>query len=232
MVSVIRCAAALAVAAWLAGCAGAGGGTIGADFARPTPTTFVLGETTQAEILQRYGSPRHESSETRAFPGATPEQSGDQGLLTWSAYLYLPDPVAQSGVLRRKELTFVFWNHRLVSYRFNSTFPEDKSDFDAAKLAELAKGQSKRGDATRLLGEPTGMSIYPVTGNRALRFIAYTYREFDGAARARRLKRLTLHLDPSDVVVDYRFETRTDPFRPASPTFIPVPIPVPFPVPR
>jgi hypothetical protein len=211
---------------WLAGCAG---GPIGKDFARPDPATTVLGQTTQAEILQRYGEPRSERSETRALRPSNEGVPGEQGLATWVDYVFVPDPEGRSGILRRKELTFVFWNHRVVSYRFASTFPDDRTDFAEARIAEVVRGQTTRDEATRLLGEPTGMSIYPVTPSRELRYLTYTYVEHDAERRTRVVKRLALHLDPNDVVVDNRLETRTDPYRAPAPMIVPVPIPIPLP---
>jgi hypothetical protein len=211
-----------AIAVGLAGCV-----TIGTEFARPDSTSFVLGQTTSSEVLGKYGPPRNQRTVTRTLPGPSPGEPGEAGTFSEIAYVFLPAGSAASGIVTRKELAFVFWNDKLVAYRFYSTFAADNSNFDETLVTRIVRNKTTASEAISLLGAPSGMSIYPATNARGVRYLTYNYSEYDRDKATYFRKRLWLWLDPDDVVIDHRFETETKPYKPSPPTMIPIPIFIP-----
>ena len=123
-----------------------------------------------------------------------------------------------------RRLNFMFWNDKLIVYRFYSTFPGDNSNFDEALVARLAKNKTTAAEAVQLLGTPSGMSIYPGTRAKNVRYLTYNYVEFNHLNATYLHKRLGLVLDPGDVVVDHFLRSETKPYTPRRPAVIPIPI--------
>jgi hypothetical protein len=174
MFLLMRVVLLVVVAVGLAGCA-----TIGTEFARPDPTSFVLGQTTPSEVLGKYGPPRQQRTSTRTLPGPSPGEPGEAGTLSEMGYVFLPAGSAAAGILTRKELLFVFWNDKLVAYRFYSTFPADNSNFDETLVTRIVKNNTTASEAISLLGAPSGMNIYPATSAKSVRYLTYNYSEYD-----------------------------------------------------
>lgn len=211
----------VAASAFLVGCT-----TVGTEFARPEPAELMLGQTTRAEILDRYGAPRAQRTATRTLRGRSPEESGESGTFGEIFYVYT-NRFEISGILARKELVFIFWNDKLIGYRFYSTFAGDNSSFDETRVPRIEKNKTTASEAIGLLGAPTGMSIYPATPSEKVRYLTYNYLEYDRAKHTYLHKRLWLFLNSDDVVIDHRFESQTRPYSPQRPAPIPIPIFIP-----
>ncbi|MGQ0511877.1 MAG: hypothetical protein ACT4P9_14840 [Betaproteobacteria bacterium] len=163
--TIVRFAAALA-AMVLAGCAGT-------DFVRVADDALVLGRTTEGEIRTRLGAPYREGVVT---------QNGRQIRTASYAYAHTGAEGAAAGVVAARSQGFFFFNDKLVGYEFISSWKEDSTDFDGAKVAQIHKGQSTVGDVTRLFGRPGGRYIHPMIKGEAEEAVNYLYHQTTGSA--------------------------------------------------
>ena len=134
-------------------------------FPRPEPENLVLGRTTIAEAIARYGQPRSRSKRTN--------NAGDIETLD---YLYAPH--GTNGQLIRgdfRQLSLSFSNERLISHIYVSSFPSDFTRFDERKFSSFVVGQTTRSDILRELGRPSGEGIYPFVANRGGSVLFYSY---------------------------------------------------------
>ena len=107
---------ALAPALLAVACVSGGEGNI----PRPEPDNLVLGRTTIAEAIARYGQPRSRS-----------KRIGNAGDIETLDYLYAPH--GTNGQLIRgdfRELSLSFWNEKLISHIYVSSFPSDFTRLD------------------------------------------------------------------------------------------------------
>lgn len=156
----------ISFALFLAGCAGT-------NFVRVTDEALVLGQTTQAQISARLGSPYLEGVVTK----------NEQQLKTASyAYASTGGEAAAEGVTAARSQGFYFFNDKLVGYEFSSSWKEDSTDFDSGKVSQIKKGESTRHDVVRLLGNPGGKYIYPVIPNANEEALNYLYSQTKGSA--------------------------------------------------
>lgn len=146
-------------------------GCAGRDFVRPPAGTFVAGQTSEAEIRQRFGDPYREG---------TAVKNGETMRLLSYAYASGAASLA-GGVTPSRAQGFYFWKDVLVGHEFTSSFPEDTTDFDGAKAQQIRKGQLEAA-VTTLLGAPHGLYLFPLVPDRADRGLVYLYSQTRGTA--------------------------------------------------
>ncbi len=225
--------AAIILAVSLAACQ-----TVGRDFARPAPGALELGVLKRADFLKVYGEPyRQESKVTTKEAGKTAlaaistdafRAADEGGAFATLVYLFA---IPSSGALNptaegRRVLYAHFWNDTLVGYNFVSSFANDSSNFNEARVDRLEKGKTSYADTIALLGEPTGRGIYPVVKVNGDRLATYQYVQVDAQKRMRTSKRLDIMFDPNGVLRDYRFASADDPLPPPAPSPAPVYVPI------
>ena len=183
--------ATLAIAALLAGCAGA-------DFKRPEPTSLKLGESHAADVTRVMGeAPRKRESTV----------NGQQLKQQTYAYANTTGDTLYPGVTGARSMSFATWNDVLVSETFSSSFKSDGTDFDDKKIASIAKGTTTKAEVIALLGNPSGHAIYPVAKTQGDTALLYTYTQVKGSPFNMSVysKTLTVEFDPKEVAADVTF---------------------------
>ena len=155
---------ALAVALVAAGCAGT-------NIAKQTDDGFVLGQTTRQDILQRLGTPYREGTATK---------NGKQLQTLSYAFGTTTGKPVRDGVIPTRGQGFYFVDDKLAGYDFNSSWKEDQTDFNGAKVWEIKKGVSTRDDVVRLIGRPGGRYAYPLIADQTRQADVYLYAESRG----------------------------------------------------
>jgi SmpA/OmlA family protein len=189
MTSRLTAGLAVALAIVAAGCASA----------KPPQDTLVLGQTSRQEILQRLGTPYREGTVTK---------NGKQLQTMTYAFATSGGTPARSGVNPTRGQGFYFFDDKLSGYDFSSSWKEDQTDFDAAKLSAIKKGVSTRDDVVRLIGRPGGKYAYPLITDQKAQADVYLYAETSGGpfnAKFRQ-KHLIVTYDDRGIVsnVDYQ----------------------------
>jgi len=156
---------ALAVVLVAAGCAGK-------DLAKQTDNGLVLGQTTRQEILQRLGTPYREGTATK---------NGKQLKTLSYAFGTTTGKPVRDGVIPTRGQGFYFLDDKLAGYDFNSSWKEDQTDFNGAKVSEIKKGVSTRDDVVRLIGRPGGRYGYPLIADQTRQADVYLYAESRGS---------------------------------------------------
>jgi len=172
----------------------AGACLLGADFGRPDPASFTLGQTTEQEIRARFGTP---AGETAARVGGK--------LVTTLRYAYAE---ARSVAVPVRTMAYAFHEGRLVGFDYMSSFAADQTAFDELPLKRIKGGQTTRTEPLALFGKPTGQFIYPsfyasAPGRRA---DVYSHSRSEklssGVTLETTTKVLTITFDENDVVVE------------------------------
>ena len=164
MTSRLTACLTLALAIVVAGCAGS-------DFAKQSDDALVLGQTTRQDILQRLGSPYREGTATK---------NGKQLQTLSYAFGTTTGAPVREGVVPSRGQGFYFLNDKLAGYDFNSSWKDDQTDFNSAKVPEIKKGVSTRDDVLRLIGRPAGKYGYPMIPNQNEQADVYLYAETRG----------------------------------------------------
>jgi hypothetical protein len=172
-------------------------GCAGRDFKRPALESLAVGQATEAEIRQRFGTPyregtvlkNNETMKTLAYAYATTASS------------------APGGVVPSRSQGFYFWRDVLVGHDFTSSFAEDKTDFDATKAQQIRKGETTESQVVALLGTPHGIYTYPLINDKDARAVVYLYQETKGTAFNLKLYNqiLVVQFDPTGVVKEVEF---------------------------
>jgi hypothetical protein len=163
MTSRLTACLTLALSIVVAGCAGS-------SPPKQSENGLVLGETSRQEILQRLGSPYREGSVTK---------NGKQ-LKTLTYSFGTGQAPIRAGVNAARGQGFYFLDDKLAGYDFASSWKEDQTDFDGAKVPGIKKGVSTRDDVVRLIGRPGGKYAYPMIANQNGQADVYLYYETRG----------------------------------------------------
>lgn len=190
----LRLGQSLLFAGILVGALGCAGGP--RDFARPQPDELTLGETTLADILARFGPPQQR--------GRTLKDGTEVVTLSYS-YADPDAPASVAGVAAVKAMALYFAKDMLVGYESFSTFKGDSSDFDDTRVSDIARGVTTESQVREVVGRPSGMYIYPLTGARDERALVFLYGQKKGAAPLAR-KYLVVTVDAAGIVRDVQFE--------------------------
>jgi hypothetical protein len=195
MTSRLAACLVLALALVVAGCAET---TVSKQPDKQPDDGFVLGQTSRQDILQRLGSPYREGTVTR---------NGKQ-LKTLTYAFGMGGTPNRPGINAARGQGFYFLNDKLAGYDFASSWKEDQTDFDAAKVPGIKKGVSTRDDVQRLMGRPGGRYAYPMIPNQNGQADVYLYYETRGSAANVKFyqKLLVVTYDDRKVVsaVDYQ----------------------------
>jgi hypothetical protein len=125
----------------------AGACLLGADFSRPDPASFTLGQTTEQEVRARFGKPS----------GQVNARVGDK-LVTTLRYAYAE---ARSVAVPVRIMAYAFHEGRLVGFDYMSSFAADQTVFDELAAKRIRRGISTRAEVLDLMGKPSGQFIYP-----------------------------------------------------------------------
>ncbi len=164
MTSRLAASLALALAIVVAGCAGS-------SVTKQPDDGFVLGQTSRQEILRRLGSPYREGTVTK---------SGKQLKTMTYAFATSGGTPIRAGVNAARGQGFYFLDDKLAGYDFASSWKEDQTDFDAAKIPGIKKGVSSRDEVLRLMGRPGGRYAYPMIPKQNGQADVYLYYETRG----------------------------------------------------
>lgn len=188
-----RLVACLVLALVVGGCAGSS-----SSVSKQADDGFVLGQTTRQEILQRLGSPYREGTVTK---------NGKQ-LKTMTYAFGMGGAPIRPGVNAARGQGFYFLDDKLAGYDFASSWKEDQTDFDAAKVPGIKKGIATRDDVARLMGRPGGRYGYPMIASQNGQADVYLYYETRGAPPSVKLyqKLLVVTYDPRGVVSDVDYQ--------------------------
>ena len=167
---------------------------IGADFSRPDPASFTLGQTTEQEIQARFGKP----------DGRATARVGDK-LVTTLRYAYAE---ARSTAVPVRTMAYAFHEGRLVGFDYMSSFAADQTGFDELTVKRIKRGETTRAEVLALVGKPTGQFVYPssyaTTPGRRADVYSHSRSEklFSGVTLETTTKVLTITFDDHDVVVE------------------------------
>ena len=178
-------------------------GCAGTNFVRPAEGELVVGKSARAEVTKKMGDPWQTGELMK----------NDQSLkLAKYAYAATSGESAYPGVIPARGLTFAFFNDKLVSQEFVSSFKEDSTDFDGKKLASIVKGKSTKQDVVALLGKPTGEAIYPVIKGAKDYAYTYNYTQAKGTAFNMKFysKSCVVSFNDAGVVSDVEYVTSGD----------------------
>jgi hypothetical protein len=149
------------VAAVLTACA------VGTPFSRP-PEDFVrLGETTRAQIEQRFGRPDDEES----F-----RQDGVAGQFVQYTYMNDAEPPKMPNTLCMRQLGFALVDGVVFAEHFVSDCASDHTDFDERKASTIIKGQTHCSEVVAILGRPSYRATYPLTTEKGDMHIGYSFQ--------------------------------------------------------
>jgi len=185
--------AVLALATTLAGCAGT-------DFVRPAEGSLVVGKSTTADVTAKLGAPYQTGELTK----------NEKQLKVYRyAYASTGGEAAYEGVTPARALALTFYEDKLSSQEFISSFKQDSSDFDSSKVAKIVKNKSTKAEVIALLGKPTGEAIYPVIKGMTDKALVYSYSQFKGSVFSPNVfsKMLTVSFNAQDIVTDVEFVT-------------------------
>jgi hypothetical protein len=154
----------VALALLVAGCGGS-------KFSKQPDDALVLGQTSRQEILQRLGTPYREGTVTK---------NGKQLKTMTYAFGMTTGTPARDGVTPARGQGFYFLDDKLAGYDFTSSWKEDQSNFDGAKVPTIKKGASTRDDVVRLLGPARGKYAYPLIADQNKQADVYLYAETRG----------------------------------------------------
>lgn len=147
-------------------------GCAGRDFVRPQADSLVLGKTTEGEIRERFGEPYREGTVIK----------NGETLKTLSYAYATGGSSLAGGVTPSRAQGFYLRNGVLVGHEFTSSFDEDKTDFDAAKVPSIKKGEATEAAVVSLLGKPQGAYVYPLIKRNDGRAMVYLYQQTRGSA--------------------------------------------------
>lgn len=172
----------------------------------------MLGTTTPAEIVAVFGEPAERFEESGnvaildAFDALKPRPDGlkrasVKGVIERLRYSFTRATMVSLGdqaTARIRLLDLAFWNGKLVAYNFSSSFNEDSTNFDEAKVQALARGRTSVGDVLNAFGTPGGQGIYPTVARPGTRQYTWQYASAGPRRGQTTLKRLELLFGPTD----------------------------------
>jgi len=147
-------------------------GCAGRDFAGKDITTFELGKTTYAQVVQEMGEPRSSSNTLK---------NGSEITTISYAFSTVGGAPLDQGVTPARGISFSFHNNMMVGKSFNSSFRVDNTDFDNSKVPSLVKGKTTREEVINIIGKPTAFAIPPMSKDAGGQ-IGYSYAATSGGA--------------------------------------------------
>lgn len=177
------------------------GGGLADSILRPVSSEFVLGVTHKRFLIERYGETS--TRDNIYLDGGTKDANNVTSLVyrpgVLSAFFF---GGSRPGVFPVKMLALQFNDDLLMKYRFISNFEQDSTNFDEEKARSIESGKTTRAEVISLLGEPSGMAIYPSAREKNDTRYLYEYFEHDKNERTKLIKRLQIDLNEQNVVKD------------------------------
>ncbi|WP_145964065.1 hypothetical protein [Chromobacterium phragmitis] len=111
-----------------------------------------------------------------------------------------------------RSMVFSTFKDVLVGQEFNSSFAEDASEFDDAKISALQKGKTTKAEVIAMLGQPSGQAIYPIIKSKTGKGMIYAYSHVTGTVFNMKMysKLLIVSLDEQDIVSDVEYTSSGD----------------------
>lgn len=175
-------------------------------FLSPKDVDLRLGQMTVAEALQRFGEPRVRTStaDSATVVNVTPGDQRPAGMR----------PPRVAGLIQRltymhgtgatgRILFLAFWNDRLYFHNFVSSVENESTNFDEGKITQIRRGATTYGDLVALLGNPSGLGVYPAVANPGNRLAVYQFLQINRQNRTIQSKRFDVLIDSRDIVVEY-----------------------------
>jgi hypothetical protein len=155
-----RASVALSAALLLVACA------IGTAFVRPPEDSIRLGETTRAQIVERFGKPDEEqhlrkNGQTLANLSYTFSSGAEATRLANSLCV--------------RSIEFSLSGDVVVEESFVSSCAADHTDFDEGKVADIVKGKTRCDEVIAMLGRPAARAIYPIASDKGEVFLGYRF---------------------------------------------------------
>lgn len=172
-------------------------GCAGRNFVRPDPDSLILGKTTYEEIIGQFGKPAEE--------GSLLKNEKMVKIISYSYSSAIGSAPLIKGVTPGRAMSFYFLDDLLVGYDFVSSFKEDHSNFDETKVSQIKKGATSQALVIDLLGEPTGVYIYPLIDSEKDKALVYLY----GHVKEYKIyqKSLIVSVGSDGLVTDVNFAT-------------------------
>lgn len=195
-------------------------GCIGRDFKPPPLDDLTLGTTSPRDVIGRLGEAYQErtrliaAGETLIYRNPLDPVVMD-GTYTTFVYTFADAAGAPvfGGTSPARTLALEFRDNRLFYYCYASSFQEDATNFDEAKIAAIRKGETTKAEVQTLIGKPSGRAMYPeIRIEDGERYI-YTYSAVRPLDRQATRKRLDILFDVAGKVVDLRFFGDTIPIQ-------------------
>jgi outer membrane protein assembly factor BamE (lipoprotein component of BamABCDE complex) len=187
----LRSVFAVLTVALVAGCAGT-------DFKRPETQSIVVGKSAAADVTRLMGTPRQVGESL----------VNGQKVKTMSyAYALTTGEPRYPGVLPARAMVFQAFNGIVVGQEFVSSFKQDATDFDDAKVPAIVKGRTTRAQVVAMLGQPTGEVVYPLIKEKDQKGVVYSYGQAKGTVFNMKFhnKKLLVSFTPADVVADVEY---------------------------
>ncbi len=151
---------------FLSGCAGT-------NFVKIDSNRLVLGKTTYQEIKSKMGTPFLEGGFSK----------NDQQIQQFSyAYGEASGGTFAGGITPARSQGFLFHKGVLIGHEYNSSWPEDSTNFDESKVSIIQEGQTSVSEVKAMLGKPSAEYIYPYVSSKDKRAIGYLYAQTKGSA--------------------------------------------------
>jgi hypothetical protein len=184
----------------------------GRDFTRPQTSALVLGQTTIDDAITSFGEPTQRLEEaadpalTDSFDERQPRPAplrraslkGEFERLLYSFSHTKMVMLSDQAVARIRQLDLTFWKGKLVAYNYSSSFAEDSTNFDEAKVAAFVRNRTTTTDVLNQLGTPGGQAVYPYVARQGTRAYFYQYAMAGPRKGQVTLKHLELLFTPVD----------------------------------
>ena len=190
----------------------------GHDFPQAAFAGFALDQTTPDQVQAALGAPLKQTTTSGiAKPDSKVIAPGTRFSLTSFLYVYAPNVAGQP----RKIAFVLFFDGRLFSYNFLSSFPGDAMPpIDEQRLASLRQGRTTRAEAIALLGAPNGQSLHLLDNLKGSTQISYAWaNDQSGTVK---LRTLNVFFDRSGRMSTYTLQDNTFPVN-SAPLQLPTP---------
>lgn len=167
------------------------------NFVRPTNDALIVGKSTSTNVTQLAGKPFVVNEKVK--------MNGEE--VNTYDYIYLEGAKFWGLIIPTRTLTYTFFKDIIVGEEFNSSFPDESTEFDGNKVTSIIKGKSTKADIIALMGKPTGKLLYPKIKNKDESGIVYAYTVSRHAPFHAPTIRylLTITLDDKDLVTSVSY---------------------------
>lgn len=133
------------------------------NFVKPAQNALTIGKSNSEEVK-------------KLVPGSSYKQvvTVNNEQVSTFTYQYMFNNVFYGSIIPHRSLIYSFFNDVLVGEEFNSSYEEEKTEFDIKKVAEIRKGQTLD-QVIAIMGNPSGKIVYPLISDKAGSGIVYAY---------------------------------------------------------